>query len=366
MRKILALKPELFGLDISDSSLKIIKLKKKRSGFDLASFGKQKIGEGIIKEGEIVDEESLVKIIKEGISSVKGEKLNTRYVACSLPEEQGFLQVIQMPKIRKEELKKAVRYEAENYIPLPIDEVYLDSEIIPPIRDHLDHLDVLIVAFPKKIVDPYVYCLKKAGLQPVILELESLSVARALVKKEVSPYSLLLIDLGISKTSFIVFSGYSVKFTSSIPIFSQEITRAVARNLNSELEEAEKLKLEYGLKGKKAEGKKVRDALIPVLTDLVEQIKRRLDFYQTHSSHEHLLHGEKGIKKVLLCGEGANLDGIVDFLTDQLKIPVELGNPWQNILSERQKEEPQLSYKKSLEYAAVLGLALRGTKEKYD
>lgn len=330
----------------------------------MASLGKQKIGEGIIKEGEIIDEESLVKIIKEGISSVKGEKLNTKYVACSLPEEQGFLQIIQMPRIRKEELKKAVRYEAENYIPLPIDEVYLDSEIIPPIHNHLDHFDILIVAFPKKIVDPYIYCLKRAGLQPVVLELESLAVARALVKKEVSPHSMLLIDLGMSKTNFIVFSGYSVRFTSSIPVFSQEITQAVARNLNAEPEEAEKLKLKYGLKGKQSEGRKVREALIPVLTDLVEQIKRRLDFYQTHSSHEHLLPGEKGIKKIFLCGEGANLDGITDFLADHLGIPVEIGNPWQNILLERRKEELQLSYKKSLEYTAALGLALRGIKEK--
>jgi len=362
MKNFLALKPEIFGLDISDSSLKIIKLKKKRKGFGLASFGEQRIEPGIIKEGEIINEDALVSSIKEGLSKIKGEKLNTRYVACSLPEDQGFLQVIQMPKIRSEELKKAVRYEAENYIPLPIDEVYLDSKIIPPIHNHLNHLDVLIVAFPQKVVDPYVSCFKKAGLQPVILELESSAIARVLIKNEVSPYSILLIDLGILKTNFMIFSGYSLRFTSCFPVSSQEFTQAIAKNLSIALEEAEKLKLKYGLKGNRTEGKKVFESFVPVLTDFVEQIKKRLDFYQTHISHEHLLPGEKGVRKVFLCGGGANLEGLVDFLADQLKIPVELGNPWINILPESQKEEPLLSYKKSLEYVTALGLALRGIR----
>lgn len=362
MRKILALKPEIFGLDISDSSLKIIKLKIKRKGFKLASFGEQIIKPGIIEKGEIIKEDNLVEVIKEGISKIKGERLKTKYVICSLPEEQGFLRVIQMPKIKREELKKAVRYEAENHIPLALDEVYLDSEIISPIHNHLDHLDVLLVAFPQGIVDSYVSCFKKAGLQPIALESESSAIARALIKKEVSPYPVLLVDLGMLKTTFIVFSGYTLRFTSSIPIFSQEFTQAVAKNLNVSLAEAEKLKLKYGLKKKGVEGKKVFEALTPILTDFLEQIKKRLDFYETHTIHEHLLPGESGIKKIFLCGGGANLEGLTEFFNGQLKITTELGNPWMNILPESRKKEFLLSNEQGLKYAAALGLALRGAK----
>lgn len=362
MRKLLALKPEIFGLDISDSSLKIIKLKRKRKGFGLVSFGEQIIEPDIIRKGEIIKEDVLAEVIKEGISKTKGEKLKTKYVICSLPEEQGFLQVIQMPKLKKEELKKAVRYEAENYIPLAIDEVYLDSEIIPPIHNHLNHLDVLLVAFPQKIVDSYVFCLKKAGLQPIGLESESSAIARALIKKEVSPYSVLLVDLGMFKTTFIVFSGYALRFTSSIPISSQELTQAVSKNLNVNLAEAEKLKLKYGLKKKSVEGKKVFEALTPVLTDFLEQIKKRLNFYETHTVHEHLLPGESGVKKIFLCGGGANLAGLAEFLNDQLKVTTELGNPWINILPESHKKESLLPNEQCLKYTVALGLALRGIK----
>ena len=366
MLDFLNLKSETFGLDISDLSLKIVKLKKKRRGFDLASFAEQRIKPGIIQGGEIKDEDALAEVIKEGISKIKGEKLKTKYVVCSLPEEKGFLQVIQMPKLKGEELKKAVRYEAENYIPLPIDKVYLDSQIVPPIYNHLNHTDVLIVAFPKEIVDPYASCLKKAELQPTVLELECSAIARALVKNEVTPYPILLIDFGAVRTSFIIFSGYSLRFTTSISVSSRGLTKAIAKTLKIDLEQAEKLKLEYGLNRARAQGKKVFEALIPALTDLTKQIKKYFNYYHSHASHEHLPPNGKMVEKIFLCGGGANLKGLVDFLIEQLKIPVELGNPWMNILPKTQRETPQLSHKDSLKYTTALGLALGGLKGKYD
>jgi len=360
MLDFLSLKTEAFGLDISDFSLKIIKLKKKRDYLALASFGEETIPPGIILEGEIKDEESLAKIIKKGFLEAKGEKLKTKYVITSLPEEKTFLQVIQVPKMTEEELKKAVRFEAENYIPLPAAEAYLDFQVVQPFSDHLDHIDILLVALPKKIVDPYVSSIKKAGLIPVALEIESQAIARAVIKKGVSSFPLLLIDLGATRTSFIIFSGYSLRFTSSIPVSSQKFTEAIAKNLQVSLEEAEKLKVEYGLERDKKKGEIVFEALIPALTDLIEQLKIHLRYYQTHSFHEHLPPDGHGVEKIFLFGGGANLKGLKDFIGRELMIPVEIGNPWVNILAEKPQEVPRLPYERSLGYTTALGLALRG------
>jgi len=374
MLKFLTLKSEAFGLDISDLSLKIIKLKKKGKFLSLAAFGEEEIKPGIIKEGEIKDEEALVKILKEALTKVKGEKLKTKYVIASLPEEKAFLQVIQMPKMSEEDLKSAVIYEAENYIPLPIEEVYLDSQIVPPVYDHLDHFDILIAALPKKTVDPYLSCLKKAGLSPLAFEIESQAIARALIKDEVSPFPILLIDLGQTRTSFIIFSGHSLRFTSSIPVSARSFTEIISKVLKVNLAEAEKLKIKYGLeekielkiKDKKTEVKKERgevfEALVPVLVDLIQQIKRYLSYYQTHASHEHLPPDGKGVSKILLCGGGANLKGLPELLSLELKIPTELGDPWINIPEGKKMEK--LPFEKSLGYATAIGLALRGLKLK--
>ncbi len=372
MLEFLTLKPEAFGLDISDLSLKIIKLKKTRNFFDLASFSEAKIKPGIIKGGEIKDEKALIQILKKALAKAKGEKLKTKYVVASLPEEKAFLQVIQMPRMKEEELKSAVIYEAENYIPLPIEEVYLDFQIVPPVYNHLDHFDVLITALLKKTVDPYLSSLKKAGLKPVAFEIESQAIARVLIKNEITTSPFLLIDLGATRTGFIVFSGYSLRFTSSIPVSSQSFTEIISKTLRVNLAEAERLKIEYGLQSSKVKkGKEIFEALIPALTDLIEQIKRYLHYYQTHAAHEHLPPDgtppshHPGVGKIFLCGGGAKLKGLTNFLSSQLKIPVEIGNPWINILPVTiQPRKQRLIYEKeeSLRYTTALGLALRGIK----
>jgi type IV pilus assembly protein PilM len=375
MLEFLTLKPDAFGLDITDTSLKITNFKRKGKFLKLTSYLKEEIKPGVIEEGEVKDEDSLVKAVKESIRKVKGEKLLTNYVIASLPEEKAFLEVIQMPKLKEEELKEAVYFEAENYIPLPINEVYLDFQIVQPVFNHLDHTDILIAALPRKTIDPYVAVLAKAGLHPKVLEIESLAVCRAIIKNEISSHPLLLIDLGANRTGFMIFSGYSLRFTSVLPISARQFTQAISQVLKVSFQEAEELKIKYGLEKRyrmkiqdgterEIEPGKIFEILLPGLDNLVSQIKKYLDYYQTHITHEHLPPDGKGIKKVLLCGGGANLKGITEFLSIQLRTPVELANPWTNILEIPFKELPELSYEKSLEYTTALGLALRGVKEK--
>lgn len=366
MFKFLTLQPEAFGLDISDLSLKIVKLEKKGKFLSLTSFGKAKIKPGIVEQGEIKNQAALAKIIQDGLNKIKGKKIKTKRVISSLPEKKAFLEVIQMPKMKREELKTAVPFEAENYIPLPIEKVYLDFQIIPPVYDHLDHFDILIAAISKEIVNPYVSCFKKAGLIPRVLEIEPQAISRALIKQGLSPFPVLIIDFGKTKTNFMVFSGYSLRFTTTIPISSQGLTEAISRTLKKDLGQAEKLKLKYGLEisGKRDTIKKeVFEAMVPALTDLVEQIEKYIDYYQTHRKHEHLAPDGVKIKKVLLCGQGANLKGLDNFLSLSLKIPVEFANPWINILPKPLKEVPELPFEESLGYTTALGLALRGIKE---
>ena len=350
--KSLSLQKEAFGLDISDLSLKIIKLKKNKKGFGIASFGEMDIEPGIIRGGVIQDEDTLAKVIRSLCKTVKGERLNTNYVVASLPEEKSFLDVVQMPDMSEQELKSAIIFEAENYIPLPINEVYLDFKIITALKHNNGHLDVLIAAAPKKIVNSYVSCLKKAGLAPLAFEIESEAIVRSLVKNEISPCPLAIIDFGKTSTDFIIFSGRSIRFTSSIPISSDQLTMAISKSLEVDTQKAEKIKVRDGINhaDKDEKLKKVFQAISPVLEDLVAQTKKYLNFYQDHISHEHILTGK--IENILLCGGGAVLKGLPEFLTKKLEIPVRLADFWIDIPSAK----PASEY---LSFTTAIGLALR-------
>lgn len=359
MLNVFSQKSEAFGLDISDLSIRMAKLAKKGDSLKLASFDTWTVPPGIIEEGEIKDKKTLSQIIKKSLSKVQGEKLKLKSVVCSLPEEKSFLDVIQLPKIEQEELRTTVGYEIENYIPLPLREVYFDCEVIRPVSSHPKHLEVLITATPKKIVDSYLEVLKMGGLQPRVFEVECLSIARALVPGVKSLKPLLLIDFGGTRTTFIIFSGRSLRFTSTIPVSSQKLTESISKTLKIDLKKAEKLKRQHGL-GKE---KKVFEAMIPPLTDLVEQIKTHLDYWHSHEKGDKMVHKGKELEKILLCGGGANLKGLVGFLAQNLKVGVELGNPWVNILETPLKQVPGLSFKESLGYTTALGLALRAISD---
>lgn len=365
MFKFLNLQPEIFGIDVNDLSLRIVKLKKKRVGFVVSSFNETNIPNGIIEEGVIKNQEAFVKIIKESCGTVKGKKLGTKYVAVSLPEEKSFSQVIQMPKMSSKELESAVPFEAENYIPLAIDKVYLDFEQIDchDGKNITNHVDLLINVMPKSIVDSYVTCFKKAGLIPCVMEVESQSIARALIKNGDGDSPLIIIDFGKTKTSFIIYSCASIRFTCSIPISSEQLTSVISRKLSVSPQKAEMLKVKYGLDKKGEKKYNMKNMLKPILDDLAGQIKKYISFYQSHTSDEHFSPDSK-IEKIILCGSGANLKNLPDFLSIQLNIPVEISNPFANINGHKKNGRRSMVSQNPLSFATALGLAIRGANEK--
>lgn len=383
MKEFISLKLKGFGLDISDLSLKILSFKEKSKLFSkeketiLESFLDFKIEKGIIEKGEIKKEKILSELIKKALSEVKGRKLKTKYVIASLPEEKSFIRIIQLPKMKEQEAKKAAFFEVENYIPLSLEEVYVDSQIIPPLSDSLDHIDVLIAVVPKKIVDSYIKVIKNANLIPLALEIESFAIVRALIKNEISERPVFIIDFGETRTSFIIFSGRSLKFTTTIPFSSKSLTEIISCKLKISFEKAERIKREYGILPierihfKKTEKTLLEKEIIkdegifkvlqPALDVLVKEIKKYLEFYSSHREHEHLPFGKKEIKEIILVGGGANLKGLDKYLSEKLNLRVKKGNPWINLL--KKGEPPPLPLDKSLSFTTAIGLAKRAIEE---
>ncbi|MFH1423361.1 MAG: type IV pilus assembly protein PilM [Candidatus Nealsonbacteria bacterium] len=352
MLDFLTLRPKAFGLDISDSSLKIVQLKKNGQFFRLASFGETKINPGIVEQGDIKNEKALSENIRKAVKEVCGEKIRTKHVVISLPEEKAFLQVIHLPLMKEEEVQKAVYFEAENYIPLPIEKVYLDSQIIS-CDTKANKLNVLIAAMPKIVVDLYINVLREAALEPVALEIESMSISRALIKDNTDSQALVLVDLGENRTSFSIFLEQSLRFTTTSQISAKNFSETIAQDLKISFKEAEILKIKNGISDNKS-GKKNAEALSSTLKDFVNLSEKYINYCQTKYNQK--------TTKVLLCGGGANLKGLADFLGRQLKTPVELGDPWINITSSQSKKASPLPYEESLRYTTALGLALRGVR----
>lgn len=355
--------PNAFGLDISDETFKFVQLKSARHGMRLTAFGFGDLPKGAIVDGEIKNEEEIARALKEAFQKPTQGKLSTNHVVCSLPEEHTFTRVIQLPKMNETEVGEAVQWEIEQNIPMNIADVYYDWQLVDLGKLNVNHIDVLISAAPKKLIDSYLSMLHKCNLIPKSLEGESVAVSRAIVKDLHSDGPILIVDLGATRTSFIIFSGSTMQFTSSIPVAGNKMIAAITASLKIDHDSAKQLFYEVGMdKTKEAGG--IYSILEPIIRDLTEQIRNYIVFYEGHSMHEHALAGKSvAVQKIILCGGVSNLNGLAVYLSLALKIPVEVGNPWVNILEEPLREIPGLPYKKSLSYTTALGLGLSGIRK---
>lgn len=299
------------GIDISDLSVKYLKFAK--SG-DIEIYGEFSVPEGIIEGGEIKKENDLEKVFSAWLAG-EGRRFRSSFVAVSLPEEKSFVRLIQLPKVQRNELASAVRWEIEANIPMPLEELAYDYEVIEPIGPY-NHLDVMIVAFPKRLLTPYIEVLKRAGLHPYVLELESQAIIRSLLPMMRQGEAKIVADIGRTRSSLIIAAGSTIVHTTTINFGGKILENNLARVLGIGPEEALAVKKDMGIDRKARQGR-LAQALLPALLSLADEIKKAVTFYQTHTEHTHGV--SSFIKEILLVGGDANLLGLETYLSADRK-----------------------------------------------
>jgi len=335
MLELLSLSKKVFGLEITDINIRLMKLVRRRGRLFVAAAGDAALEEDTVRDGFVKDEKKLSDAIRKLMARVAGGKKETRYAVISLPETKSFLQVIAMPRLNPEELRAAVVFEAENYIPLPLEKVYLDFEKVAPAADNAPQCEVLVAALPKEIVDSRVRVIDMAGLTPVAMELESQAVARALREERDLKSPTMIIQIGDTRSNVIFYSRNSIRFTFSIPISNRYFIETIAANAKVGAEQAELLKSKCGIEefartagtglppaAENSEKRKIFEALIPGLVDFAQQIQKCAQYYQTHEETAAVAE-KKNFDKVFICGSGSNLKGLDEFLALKLGAPVE-------------------------------------------
>lgn len=339
------------GMDISDRSFKFVELTKNENHFELGRYGRKIIPEGLIKSGEIIDQQALSEFLR---LSLKDSDLNN--IVLSLPEEKAFVGFVTLPKMSVSDIRGALELQIDEHVPFPASDVIFDYDLIS-LPEETDHTDVVIVAFPKKIVEAYLEVIKNAGLRPIIFEMEAHAVARAVLPKG-EMATTMIVDFGRTRSSFVIVSSGIVRFTSTVNVAGEGLDKSIAKIFNVDIFEAERIKKEHGLVRTK-ENQEVFNALLPIVSAIREEIDRYLTFWKDHSQHLHGGSGGAEVQKIYLTGGDVNLLGLPEYLSYELKLPIELANPWSNI-TKFEDYIPELTYRESLSYATALGAALRG------
>jgi len=334
---------EFFGLDIGSHNIKIAQVKKAKDKYQLVAFGSvPSTAKGLFSEGE-GDLSALAEVIKR---LHRDTGIKTKNVATALPQDQVFTRIITFPPLSESELESALQWEAEQYIPLPLSEVVLTHELIGKVKENSkENVELLLAAAPKSLVEKTINVLKMAGLNPVSIEMEIISMARSLIVP--NHEKVLLVDFGAKATDLAIVENGEIVFVYSVPTAGEALTRALSLELGLESSQSETYKKSYGVDTKKLEGK-VSAALKPILGTIVTEIKKALQFYQEKG---------KSVQRVVLSGGGAGLPEINTFLAKELNLEVQMGNPFVQIIEDSLLKKIPL-YKRSL-YSVAVGLAMK-------
>ena len=336
-------KKECLGLDLGVSSVKIVQLRKKKSLTKLIGYGYKPLPDNLVIEGIISDPEKMAQMIREMMAEVKEGKFTAEKVVASIPDANVFTRVLELPALSGKELKEAVRFEADQSIPMAVTDLIIDWQVLGPSAVKKDMNDVLLVAAPTSIVNSYVQLLDALGMQPEALEMSLASVIRALVSNKDKNETMLVADIGQRSTN-LGFYDHTLKMSDTLEIGGSNFTELIADNLKLGAKDAEKLKIKAGLKDEK-----IKSAVKPTLDALKDEMQKVIKYHDERF--------EEKTSKVILCGGSSNLIGLTEYLTNNLGIQVKVGNPWVNIDTYPLKPVPRVE---SAAYANAIGLSLRG------
>lgn len=350
-----ALEASLVGLDISDRSMKYLRFHEARGMLYPDAFGRKEIPEGIIKGGVIIKEDELVLVLKEWTMH-EGRTLVGSGFVVSLPEEKSFVRVIRIPNMKREEVGNAIRWELESNVPFKVDEISYSYEVAGKAMRDADHLDVVVTAFPKAIVEAYVRVCTGAGLQPVALELESQAIIRSLVIQDDDATIRVVLDIGSTRTSITLALGRFIVFTVTIPWGGALLEEQIVKGLKVAPDEAVRIKKMYGLERRAYDGK-LFDALAPGIAALADEVRRAIEYSENYTHRVGI--SSVPIVSILLAGSDASLFGLDTYLAVALHIPVLRHDPFAPLGSRLLGIVPPIVRTEALGFATAVGLALR-------
>ena len=312
----------LLGLDIGSHSIKLIEISQSGSTYSLLAAGSIPTPPKALQSALEADHQAVAQAIRQLIKET-GAKSSS--VAIALPESQVFTRVIEMPALSPHELASAINWEAEQYIPLPLDQVNLDYSVLRDAKETgTNKMEVLLVACPKALLEKYLTIIELSELIPVAAETEIIATARALVRSIANiKTGVLLVSLGAQTTDLAIIKNGVLAFTRSISAGGEALSRALVSGLDFNANQAEEFKRTYGLEQDKLQGKIV-NAVKPIMDTIVGEIKRALAFYAEK-------HKDDRVETILLSGGTAKLPGMVVYIAQNVGIEAQLANPWVGI-----------------------------------
>lgn len=347
----------VFGLDIGQHVAKFLELKQANHTYRLMGMGSVPLKPDTIIEGVIAEPEHLAETIHAGLQEPSFGRIRAKAVAVGLPQAHLFTRSITLPAMKREKLTEAMQWESQQYIPMPMSDLYMDFEIVEEKKDatgEIKEYEIFLVAAPRAIIDSYMKLLEFLKLTPHSFETTLAANIRALHPASENNKTILVLDVGSTATDMAIVTDI-IKVSTTTPFGGDQITKILANNLKISEEHALEIKTKFGI-AESGLQEKVDTALHAALKQLIGEIQKLVKYYQERTTDEH----HRKVEQILITGGASHMPGFAEFLTKQTQLPVDIASAWDH---HQVKLSSPLPQDVTSGFTTAFGLALRGFVE---
>ncbi|HHW4680481.1 MAG TPA: type IV pilus biogenesis protein PilM [Xylella taiwanensis] len=308
----------LVGVDISSTAVKLLQLSRSGNRFKVEHYAVEPLPPNAVSEKDIAEVELVGEAIRRAVSR-SGTK--TKFAAAAVAGSAVITKLIPMPAgLDEHDLEAQIELEATNYIPYPINEVSLDFEVLGPVPNNTEMVQVLLAASRSENVELRQSALELGGLTAKIIDVEAFAVENAfsLIAEELTVGSkglVALIDIGATMTTLnVLHSGRSLYSREQI-FGGKQLTDEVVHRYGMTYEEAGQAKRQGGL----PQSYEV-EVLEPFKEAVVQQISRLLQFFYAGSEYNR-------VDCIVLAGGCAVIAGLPTMVEERLGVTTVVANP---------------------------------------
>lgn len=307
------------GLDLGTRSVHVAEVAVSKGQPTVTNFGGLDLPRNVVREGEILDVTAVADAITQimATSGIKEKK-----VLLGIANQRVVVRQIDLPWMEQKELHESLRFQVQEYIPIPVEEAELDFHVLEEFTGEGETrmLRMLLVAAHKDMVATHIEAANAAGLRPVGVDLNPFAMLRALGgDSAVDTSGEVLIDIGAGVTNIVVHEAGTPRFVRILVLGGDDITSGVASGTGVSHDDAELVKREAGLSG--GGDAAARPYIDEHAGQFIDEVRSSLDYYQAQT-------GSARLGRVVITGGGSLLRGLPERLSAAIRLPVEVGNPF--------------------------------------
>ncbi len=325
------------GLDIGSSSVKIVEIASSGENSSLVCLGMKKASS------------SLREPLIEAIKSLSREiNVTAKEAAISVSGPSVIVRFVSMPKMRDDELKGAIRFEAEKHIPFPINDCIVDHQILKK-NDKENRFEILLVAAKKDFIMDRVSIAEECGFSIGAVGVDTFAIANAFSRNlslASSGKTEALLNIGSSLTNVGIVRDGVLCFARDIAIGGDDFNKAISKALGIDIKAVEDVKL-----SPKERLQEMIACTKGVTSNLLDETRLSLNYYENQC--------EKGVDEIYISGGASGMHGLEALFQEAFESKPIFWDPLNCLDKSRSGFDAALIERAKSSFAVAVGLALR-------